>query len=271
MERLKHLKTMKIVATRSLLSLAAVGLTALAAWKSVAAPAKESRCFELRTYYAAPGKLDELNARFRDHATRLFVRHGITSIGYWMPVENPESKLVYLLAFPSREAATNSWRAFMADPEWKEVVKKTQVNGKLTAKVESIYLAPTDFSAIVTPSMSSEPRAFELRTYKTPAGKLPALLARFRDHTVSLFAKHGMTQFGYFVPLDKDKGADDTLIYLLVHKSQDAAAASFTAFRADPAWVSAKAASEKDGPLTLPAPDGVKSVFMQPTDYSPAK
>ena len=262
---------MKNLIACSFIALVAGGLSVIAAEKPGALPAKESRCFELRTYYAAPGKLDELNARFRDHTMKLFARHGITSVGYWLPVENPGNKLIYLLAFPNREAATNSWRNFMSDPEWKEVVKRTQANGKLTSKVESIYLAATDFSPAVVTSASAEPRTFELRTYKTPAGKLPALLARFRDHTVKLFARHGMGQFGYFTPLDKDKGADDTLIYILVHKSKDAADACFAAFRADPEWVTARAASEKDGPLTLPAPDGVKSVFMTPTDYSPAK
>jgi hypothetical protein len=267
---------MKNLFTCSLLTLTAAGLALLAAGKSGAlaanpSPVKESRCFELRTYYAAPGKLDELSARFRDHTLKLFARHGLTSVGYWMPAENPENKLIYLLAFPSREAAKKSWSEFSSDPEWKEVVKKTQANGKLTTKVESIYLAATDFSPAVTPSVSAEPRAFELRTYKAQPDELSALLARFRDHTVKLFAKHGMTQFGYFTPLDKEKGADDTLIYILVHKSKEAADASFAAFRADPAWVSAKAASEKDGPLTLPAPDGVKSVFMLPTDYSPSR
>ena len=265
------MKTIKNPIACTFIALVAVGLSVLAAQKSYASSAKESRCFELRTYYAAPGKLDELNARFRYHTLKLFAQHGITSVGYWMPVDNPENKLIYLLAFPNREAATNSWRNFMSDPEWKEVVKKTQANGKLTTKVESIYLAPTGFSPAVTPSAAAEPRTFELRTYKTQPGKVSALLARFRDHTVKLFAKHGMGQFGYFVPLDKDKGGDDTLIYLLIHKSQDAAAASFTAFRADPTWMTAKAASEKDGPLTLPAPDGVKSVFMMPTNYSPSR
>ena len=120
---------------------------------------------------------------------------------------------------------------------------------------------------MVTPSKADPARVFELRTYKAASGKLNNLLARFRDHTLALFTKHGMTNFGYWTPADPKQGADDTLVYLLAHKSKEAAAASFAAFRADPAWTKAKAESEKDGALTTK----VESVFLQPTDYSPAR
>ncbi len=260
---------MKILLALSLL-FSASGVPLLTAAES---PGKDSRCFELRIYYAdaAPGKLDDLNARFRNHTLKLFEKHGMTSLGYWMPMDNPDNQLIYLLAYPSRDAARKSWQEFGADPDWKEVVKQTEANGRLVTKVESTYLAATDFSPAVRASAGGEGRVFEMRTYRTPPDKLAALQARFRDHTAGLFAKHGMGQFGYFTPMDANNGADNTLIYLLTHKSKEAAAASFAAFRADPDWVSAKAASEKDGPLTLPAPDGVKSVFMKPTDYSPTK
>lgn len=245
-------------------------LTALLTLNLLAADTAQP-CYEMRVYYAAPGKLDDLNARFRNHTLKLFEKHGIMNVGYWMPLENPDRKLIYLLSFPSRAAAKASWKAFGSDPEWREVVKKTEANGRLVTKVESTYLAATDYSPTVKPTVAAESPLFELRTYKTPAGKLEALNARFRNHTTKLFAKHGMGQFGYWMPLDQDKGASDTLIYLLAHKNKEAADASFTAFRADPDWTTAKAASEKDGPLTLPAPDGVKSVYLKATDYSPTR
>lgn len=236
---------------------------------TVALPAadRETRCFELRTYYAAPGKLDVLNARFRNHTCKLFEKHGMINIGYWMPLENPDNKLVYLLAFPSPEAARQAWKEFGADPAWKAVVKETEANGRLVHKVESVYLTPTDFSPRVTPTTADPARVYELRTYKAAPGKLGALQTRFRDHTLALFTKHGMTNFGYWTPAEKKQGADDTLIYLLAHQSKDAAAAAFDAFRKDPAWVQAKAESEKDGSLTTK----VESLFLQPTDYSPAR
>src|SRR5258707_11545326 len=94
----------------------------------------------------------------------------------------------------------------------------------------------------VSPSVAKDSRCFELRTYHAAPEKLEALNARFRDHTVALFKKHGMTQLGYWTPMDKEKGATDTLVYILAHKSKEAADASFTAFRADPDWVAAKKA-----------------------------
>jgi len=242
-------------------------LSAFALTSGLAAE-KESRFFEMRIYYAAPGKLDDLQARFRNHTVKLFEKHEMTNIGYWTPVTNTESKLIYLLAYPSREAREKSWKEFMADPEWQQVAKETEKNGRLVAKAESIYLQATDFSPAVTPNGAGA-QVYELRTYNAAPGKLDNLLARFRDHTVGLFKHHGMGQFGYWVPTEKKDGAGEKLIYILNHKSIEAAAESFKAFRADPDWVKAKGDSEKEGPLTVK--DGVQSVFMKPTDYSPAK
>ncbi|HZV05641.1 MAG TPA: NIPSNAP family protein [Gemmataceae bacterium] len=111
----------------------------------------DSRVFELRTYTAAPGKIDALNARFRDHTNKLFEKHGMTIIGFWMPIKQKEGeeKLIYILAYPSKEAADKSWKAFREDPEWQKVVKETEKNGRLLAKPpESVYMAPTDYSPI---------------------------------------------------------------------------------------------------------------------------
>lgn len=234
---------------------------------------KDTRCFEMRTYYAAEGKLDELNARFRDHTCKLFEKHGIVNLGYWMPLENPDRKLIYILAFPSREAQTKSWKEFGADPDWKAAAKASETNGKLVTKVESVFLNATDYSPAIKPAKAAPPRTFELRIYTASAGNLDALDARFRDHTVQLFSKHGMEHVGYWHPMPGQKGADNTLIYLLAHKSKEAADASFKAFRVDPGWMAAREASEKKagGSLTEGGMAGVKSVFMQPTDYSQTK
>jgi NIPSNAP len=108
------------------------------------------RVFELRTYTAAPGKMEALNARFREHTCKLFENHGMTNIGYWNPASpaDADKKLIYILAFPSREAAAKSWKAFGDDPEWRAVRKASEKNGKLVTKVESVYLTPTDYSPL---------------------------------------------------------------------------------------------------------------------------
>ena len=116
----------------------------------IVAAQSANRVFELRTYTAPEGKLDALNARFRDHTLGLFTKHGITNIGYWTPQDAPTSQntLVYLIAHPSREAAKKSWAAFQADPDWVKARTASEVNGRLTVQggVVSVFLTPTDYS-----------------------------------------------------------------------------------------------------------------------------
>ncbi|HTK76168.1 MAG TPA: NIPSNAP family protein [Gemmataceae bacterium] len=253
--------------TPVVIAAAAVGLAA------ATAADKDPRVYELRTYTAAPGKLDALSARFRDHTLKLFEKHGISNVAYWVPIDNKDNQLIYLLSHASKEARDRSFQSFGRDPAWQAAVKETEANGRLATKVESRLLMPTDYS----PSMKAatdkgNSRVIEMRTYTATPGKLDNLNTRFRDHTLKLFEKHGMTNLGYFTPLAGTKGAEDTLIYFLAHKSEDAAKASWDAFRKDPTWTAAKTASEQKagGSLTV-VPDGVKSVFLKPTDYSPMK
>lgn len=254
-----------------LLSLLTFGL--MAAQSSAA----DTRLFEMRVYYANEGKLDALHARFRDHTMKLFEKHGMTNLGYFVPTgANPERKLVYFLAYPDKTARDASWKGFMNDPAWKKAFADSHKDGVIVARVENAFLTATDYSALAE-AKNHGVGVFELRTYTTEAGRLPNLNARFRDHTLKLFEKHGMTNVTYWNLAADQKGAksklvtDNTLIYLLTHKSEDAAKASFGAFRADPVWIAAKEASEKKAGGSLTVQDGVKSEFLVPTDYSPVK
>jgi hypothetical protein len=112
--------------------------------------ASTGRVFELRTYTTNEGKLDALNARFRDHTTKIFKRHGMTNIGYWVPQDEPlhSNTLIYIIAHPSREAAKKSWDAFRADPEWQKVQKESEANGKIVSNVVSVFMDPTDYSQL---------------------------------------------------------------------------------------------------------------------------
>ena len=114
----------------------------------VASAQSSHRVFELRTYTAPEGKLSALQARFRDHTMSIFKRHAMTSIGYWVPQDAPLSQntLVYILAHPNREEAKKNWASFQADPEWVKARTESEVQGRLTTKVESVYLDPLDFS-----------------------------------------------------------------------------------------------------------------------------
>ena len=110
----------------------------------------ESRVFELRTYTCYEGKLDALKTRFRDHTIRIFKKHGMESVGYWVPQDGERSNntLIYILAHPSRQAATKNWADFAADPEWKKVAAESEANGKIVQKVESVFMEPTEFSQL---------------------------------------------------------------------------------------------------------------------------
>lgn len=101
--------------------------------------------YELRTYHTPEGKLDALNARFRDHTLALFEKHGMKNIMYWVPVDTPNT-LIYVIAHKDKDAAAASWKAFRDDPEWKKVAEETQRDGKLVEKVEAVYMTTTDYS-----------------------------------------------------------------------------------------------------------------------------
>lgn len=139
---------------QSLSILGVVFLAGMAVGRGVGSPALQAqadhRVFELRRYTAPEGKLGELEARFRNHTIRIFNRHHMTSVGYWVPQDAPDSQntLIYILAHPSREAAKQNWAEFQADPEWQKVNTESQVNGRIVTKVESTFLDPLDFSQI---------------------------------------------------------------------------------------------------------------------------
>jgi hypothetical protein len=104
--------------------------------------------YELRIYTVAEGKFDAVLARFRDHGLKLFEKHGMESVGYWVAADPPKSQntLYYILKHKSREAASASWDAFRKDPEWIKVQKESEANGRLVEKIESVFLNATDFS-----------------------------------------------------------------------------------------------------------------------------
>jgi hypothetical protein len=131
---------------KTVFSFAAV-MTA-AVWIPQVAAQEHGRVFELRTYTCNEGKLPDLLARFRNHTMKIFEKHGMTNIAYWVPQDSPahENTLIYVIAHPSREAAKRNWKEFSSDPEWQKVQKDSEANGKIVNKVESVFMDPTDFS-----------------------------------------------------------------------------------------------------------------------------
>ncbi len=243
----------------------------LLASEAASLAAEEPACYELRTYTAHEGKLKALHHRFRNHTTKLFAKHGMVNVGYWTPQENAKHQLIYLLGYPDRQARDRAWKKFFGDPEWKKAYRESIADGRLVKKVESLFLAPTDYSPPIRPAAASPQRVFELRIYAAAKGKLDNLHARFRDHTLALFAKHGMTNFAYFKLTDGQPNSETTLLYLLAHKSRQAAKNSFTSFLKDPQWIAAKKASEENAGGSFTVRGGVHSLFLNPTDYSPTR
>ncbi len=230
--------------------------------------AADTRCYEMRIYTANTGKLDDLHARFRNHTLRLFERHGMTNIGYWVPVENPGQKLYYILAYPGLAAREDAWKGFQADPEWQQAKAASEQAGALVGKVETHFLEATDFSPEIKPAHAPERRLFELRTYTAAPGHYEQLVQRGRDNTEWLFNTYHITGIGYWTVQPNQSDAGKFLFYLLAHANQQAAEESFKKLREDPAWVKIKAASEREGSLTAPQ-DGITSLYLLATDYSP--
>lgn len=237
-----------------------------------AAEPAPNKLFELRIYKAAGGKLDPLLARFRDYTVKLFEKHGMTNVGYWVPVENSSNHLIYIRSFADFETFESTTASFRKDEEWQQAAKESQNDGKLLNEIESKLMEPLDFSkSFVEVPVSGVGRVFEMRTYIATPGNLEALHSRFRDHTLDLFEKHGMVNLGYFKLNPGQDGSDDTLIYFLAHKDKESAEKSWQDFSDDPEWIAAKKASEENAGGSLTAKDGVKSIFLEATDFSPVK
>lgn len=136
--------------TKRILSLATLTMIASCLLFAGAASAQTApgKVYELRTYTATPGNLDKLLTRFRNHTMRIFEKHGMTNIGYWIPVDESESgnTLIYILSHDSQEAAARSWQAFGADPEWQKVNEESNANGPILQSVVRKYLTAADFS-----------------------------------------------------------------------------------------------------------------------------
>ncbi len=231
--------------------------------------AEDIRSYELRIYTAHKGKLEALNARFRDHTCKLFEKHGLTNVGYWVPVDKSDNRLIYVISSPNRAAHKKSWQAFLNDPDWKKAYKASTKNGALVAKIDSTFMSATGYSPVVKPIITKHIRVFELRTYTTVPDRLKNLHARFRDHTCKIFENHDMMNVAYWTPMDANKGKSNTLIYIISHfGTMDQAKKNWTGFGGDPAWQKARAASEADGKILAKRP---VRLYLNATDFSPIK
>ena len=133
---------------QSISAAALLGKVTFAAAQPANESANSSTVYELRIYHTYEGKLDDLLTRFREHTMKLFERHGMKNIAYWLPTDDPlkGKTLVYVISHASRDAATANWKAFGEDPEWQSVRDKSEANGKIVEKIDSTFLTLADFS-----------------------------------------------------------------------------------------------------------------------------
>ncbi|MFO0937451.1 MAG: NIPSNAP family protein [Gemmataceae bacterium] len=256
---------------------------------------KDARTYELRVYTPNAGKQADVNALISKSGTKYMAKHHIELVGAWVPMDKADERVFTLVAHKDKASGAKNWEAFQADEGWKADLAEASKNGRAVASIARFFLEGTDYSPAVAPANVGD-RIFELRTYISTPNNLVHLNARFREHTVKLFEKHGMTNIAYFNLLDGEKttvgellkgcsakGKDDCgvaadtvakpigLVYFLSHKSTDAAKASFGKFVADAEWKSALAESEKKGGGSLTAKNAVKSLYLTATDYSPIR
>lgn len=224
----------------------------------------QDRCYEILTYTSPEGRVADLDARFREYTRRVFAKHDIEQVGFWIPVENANNEFIYVLTYRQCAERDASWERFRNDPEWQRAVGITEARGPIVSNVERTMLDLADYSPTVGPWMLEQPRAFELRIYTANTGKFEDLMTRFRDHTLRIFEKHGMTNIGYWVPIDN---TENQLVFILGYPSVQARAEAWAAFQADPEWRAVAEASEQDGRLV----GNVVSIMMHPTEYSPIR
>ena len=227
----------------------------------------DSKLYELRIYYCEPNRLDALLERFANHTTKLFEKHGMTNVGYWVPISNEKNALYYVLSFPNIEAKEKAWKDFVADPEWKKVQSKSEESGKIISKIESYLLNTTDYSPLIQTGVTNKSRVFELRTYFPNPGQLNNLNNRFKNYTLRGFEKYGMTNIGYWNTVEAADTTQPRLIYMLAHDSEEAAKISFDNFRKDTEKIAVFEASERNGKLV----EKIESVFLKPLPFSKIK
>ena len=222
----------------------------------------EGPVYELRIYAAAEDRLGHLIKRFREHTDRLFRKHKMEPVAYWLPTDGTakeKRRFVYILKHPSRYAAYRNWNAFTHDPEWKRgVLEKPEFQRLLNERPESMFLTPQEIPG--TFPHSTNPSIFELRTTTVANGKLPDLQARHRQHTSRLQLKHGMRPRGNWFAYDKPE-SENTMVTLLRHTNRTQADLNWKAIEADPEWKKSR------GNLNTKT----DRLYLKPMDFSPMR
>ena len=223
-----------------------------------------SAYFEMRTYTVHEGKMPDLIQRFQNHTRALFTKHGIENVAYFLSEEEPQKKLTFILGYPSASERDIRWNNFANDPEWKAVAAASEANGKIVQKVDQVFMVWA--KGLNSRKISRPSGIFQLRTYHLLPGRLDAIQSRFRDHTQALFEKQGLSNYPYWITVEKD-GAQPKLVYFIGHQSKEEFNAAFGRFVADPEWIRVRDASEASGKIV----EKIDALFYTALPFSPMK
>lgn len=221
--------------------------------------------YELRLYTVTSNKMDGVLERFRDTVEPVRRKYGITTVGYWSaPGSSNGGTFAYLMAAPTKDALGQQEKAFGADPQFKAGYAAS--NAKHGKTVDGILALPLrqDASARFDFTPTNRPRAFDLRIYSVAPGKLGAFRARWRDHAVPIYERHGLHSIGWWVADTKDSDGNDQFVCLLAGESLDAVQRSIAAFHADSGWQRVERETEQQGKLRT----GVTAYKLLPADFS---
>ena len=274
--------------------LSTIAIFILAGTAAMAQSPSASKLYELRSYVSEPGRQSDVLKLMADGSVPFMAKHSLTLVGAWTSIDPKDERVFMLISHKDKASCDTATAALQNDAGWKEVIQKSMVNGvKPVKSFERVFLSVNDYSPALDVKQIGG-RVFELRTYIATKGNLPALNARFKNHTLGLFSKHGMTNILYCSALDGEQltsaklleavspmdnasadldanlpAAGNSLVYIIAHASPEAAKASFAKFGGDEEWTKVRKASEAaaGGPLTVKG--GVKSLFLKPTSFSP--
>ena len=231
---------------------------------------KRGFVYELRTYIAARDRFEHLVTRFREHTDRLFRKHNMQPVGYWVPAEGPpisKRTFVYILKHPSRYDAWKNWVAFTNDREWQRVLDQPVFQGLLIGKPDSVFMMAVDSATANVNDIEDRGGVYELVTYTASPDKLPSLIRQFRERATGLFNGAPMKHIASWTAFDKPE-SDSQLISLIRHSNRDQVDGNPNVAKSDARWRSATSGSET-GDLLLARP--TEELYLKPLDFSPLK
>jgi len=231
----------------------------------VAPPAatQDQQVYELRTYFASPGKLDDLHNRFKNHLLAFQEKYGIKNLGLWVPTDNPKRMIVALVSYPSMQARESSWARLAGDPQWIQARRASEANGRILDAVREEILT-ADQAADAMTFMGKSDYSFEIRRFTAESGKAEDVKVLVRDQVYDEVGKSNAV-IRFFSPTGEGNRTSTTLMAFIVRPKADAESTEFVTTRGG---ISTGGGSNATAATRIP---GEIVTTLKPTEYSPSK